>query len=109
MVYDYSRHETTLENDPKDRHVVAAAIEAEAEVIVTRNVKHFAPLPDHLIALVPDDFLCHFLGNDDVLLECFENVRMRWPTPPSREYLLNKFRGFAPTLVNELSRTIAAS
>jgi len=47
-------------NDPKDRHVVAAAIKAEARVIVTFNQKHFAS--EHLAkwevtAVNPDDFL----------------------------------------------------
>jgi predicted nucleic acid-binding protein len=27
--------------DPKDRHVLAAAIKAKAQIIVTRNLKHF--------------------------------------------------------------------
>jgi len=47
-------------NDAKDRHVLAAAIKAEAQVIVTFNEKHFAP--KHLekwgiVALNPNDFL----------------------------------------------------
>jgi len=47
-------------NDPKDRHVLAAAIKAQAQVIVTFNQKHFRP--EHLerwgiVALNPNDFL----------------------------------------------------
>jgi len=47
-------------NDPKDRHVLAAAIKAEARVIVTFNQKHFAT--EHLekwgiVAMNPNDFL----------------------------------------------------
>jgi len=47
-------------NDAKDRHVLAAAIKAEARIIVTFNQKHFAP--EHLdkwgiVALNPNDFL----------------------------------------------------
>jgi len=47
-------------NDPKDRHVLAAAIKAQARVIVTFNQKHFRP--EHLekwgiVAMHPSDFL----------------------------------------------------
>jgi len=47
-------------NDPKDRHVVAAAVKAKARVIVTFNRKHFRP--EHLekwgiVAMNPNDFL----------------------------------------------------
>jgi len=47
-------------NDVKDRHVLAAAIKAEARAIVTFNEKHFGP--EHLeklgiVAMNPNDFL----------------------------------------------------
>jgi len=47
-------------NDAKDRHVLAAAIKAQAQVIVTFNQKHFRP--EHLeqwgiVAQNPNDFL----------------------------------------------------
>ncbi|MCZ4088670.1 PIN domain-containing protein [Sinorhizobium psoraleae] len=38
--------EPDMRNDPKDRHVVAAAVAAEATVIVTSNVRDFSNLPD---------------------------------------------------------------
>ena len=46
--------------DPEDRHVLAAAIKCEADVIVTFNLKHF---PDAILkpygieSVHPDDFL----------------------------------------------------
>ncbi len=46
--------------DPDDRHVLAAAIHADAEVIVTFNLKDFpsSTLADHSIeAMHPDEFL----------------------------------------------------
>ncbi|HEY6560445.1 MAG TPA: PIN domain-containing protein [Polyangiaceae bacterium] len=46
-----------MQNDPKDRHVVAAAVKAGAQVIVTMNLRDFAPLPDGLEAQSPDEFL----------------------------------------------------
>lgn len=48
-------------NHPKDRHVLAAAVAAGAECVVTANLRDF---PDHAVdayaieALHPDDFLC---------------------------------------------------
>ncbi|RCW43295.1 PIN domain-containing protein [Halopolyspora algeriensis] len=50
----------TMTNDEKDRHVLAAAVRANAEVIVTFNVKHFPATaldPYDLVAVHPDDFL----------------------------------------------------
>jgi len=32
-----------MTNDPKDRHVAAAAVRANAQVIVTSNLKDFQP------------------------------------------------------------------
>lgn len=53
-----------LANDPKDRHVLAVAVEAGASVIVTRNVRHFpaeALEPHGVEAWPPDTFLSHLL------------------------------------------------
>lgn len=49
-----------MTNDPKDRHVLAAAVRCGAHAIVTLNVKHFRPesaKPYDLDILTPDDFL----------------------------------------------------
>lgn len=46
--------------DPDDRHVLAAAIKARAQVIVTNNLKHFPPAalePWDMEAKSPDDFI----------------------------------------------------
>lgn len=46
--------------DPKDRHVLAAAITASADVIVTKNIKDFPSetlRPFRLIAQRPDEFI----------------------------------------------------
>src|SRR5581483_12276753 len=65
----YHRHIRVLQNDPKDRHVVAAALETRGEElqvsIVTSNLKDFVPLPEHVRAISADDFL----------LELFESSR----------------------------------
>jgi len=41
LVEGFEPIESCLENDPKDRHVLAAAISAKCEIIVTFNLKHF--------------------------------------------------------------------
>jgi predicted nucleic acid-binding protein len=52
--------EPVLTNDPKDRHVLAAAIKAQATVIVTFNLKDFpgdALKPWDVVARHPQEFL----------------------------------------------------
>lgn len=49
-----------MTNHPKDRHVLAVAVAAEARMIVTANLRHFAPEvlePLGLVAKSPDRFL----------------------------------------------------
>ena len=53
-----------LRNGAKDRHVVAAAVMAGAQVIVTSNLRDFDPLPDGIEAQAPDDFLCNLFDLD---------------------------------------------
>jgi predicted nucleic acid-binding protein len=64
MVSGHERLTDQMDNHPKDRHVLAAAVVADAEVIVTANLRDF---PAHVLeryaieALHPDDFLCSLL------------------------------------------------
>ena len=49
-----------MTNDPKDRHVLAAAVQCSASIIVTLNLRHFRPehlSPWGIVALDPDAFL----------------------------------------------------
>ena len=53
--------------DPDDRHVLAAAIKAGADVIVTYNLRHFPPAalePFNIEAKHPDEFLIGLLDHD---------------------------------------------
>lgn len=52
--------------DADDRHVVAAAIHCNAQVIVTTNLKDFpaTALPGGIEAQSPDEFLCHLWSLD---------------------------------------------
>jgi predicted nucleic acid-binding protein len=53
-----------MQNDPKDRHVAAAAVKTGAQVIVTSNLKDFTSLPEGLEAQSPDEFLCNLFDLD---------------------------------------------
>jgi hypothetical protein len=56
-----------VQNNEKDRHVVAAAIRCNAQVIVTTNLRDFpdtALEPYGLEAQHPDEFLCNLLDLD---------------------------------------------
>lgn len=52
----------SMENEPKDRHVLAAAVRTNAQTIVTFNLRHFpesALAKWNVLAQSPDDFLVH--------------------------------------------------
>jgi len=58
-----------MTNDPKDRHVLAAALVARATTIVTTNLRDFpvrATRPHGVVALTPDDFLTSLLDRETV-------------------------------------------
>ena len=56
-VTSYGKHLPGLTNHVKDRHVVAAALEAGVTVIVTDDMGDFVPLPEGLRAMSADTFL----------------------------------------------------
>ncbi|MEO8658759.1 MAG: PIN domain-containing protein [Bryobacteraceae bacterium] len=62
LVVGYEELIGAMKNDPKDRHVLAAAVRCKAHSIITANRKHFKQ--EHLAAydvecLSPDEFLEH--------------------------------------------------
>lgn len=64
----YQSLEPAMTNNPKDRHVLAAAITAEAEILITFNLRHFpadACRPYGIEVLSPDQVLL-FLWHADV-------------------------------------------
>lgn len=72
--------------DPDDRHVVAAAIRARAEIIVTSNLKHFPAeaLEEYGIeAQHPDTFVCDLLDLDQAkVMAELEQHRAGMNRPP---------------------------
>jgi hypothetical protein len=72
--------------DPGDRHVLAAAIKAGAQVIVTSNLKHF-PVADlrqwDVEAKSPDDFVLDQVGIDGrTVAACVQQIADPRTRPP---------------------------
>lgn len=93
------------EVDAGDRHVVAAALAARADVIVTNNVRHFAPerlAESGLLVQTADEFLIHQWwldpqGVDEVLAE-MAAATTRPPLTVSQ--ILESLRRLAPEFVS---------
>lgn len=57
---------TAMANDPKDRHVLGAAVGAHATHLVTAHLKEFPPssIPPGITVMEPDEFLTMLLESD---------------------------------------------
>ena len=79
--------------DANDRHVVAAAVHAKADAIITYNLKDFPATilsPLHLEAIHPDDFLTYQVDlNDAAVIQATSAIcrRLRMPKLSGKEYL----------------------
>lgn len=86
LVEGYEPLEATLTlPDPDDRHVLAAAIRGNADVIVTANLSDF---PDEalsnygVVAVHPDDFVLGLIESNPMLAcELIRAMRLRWTKP----------------------------
>jgi hypothetical protein len=71
--------------DPKDQHVLAAAIAGHADAIVTFNIRHFPAeaLARHGIEVQhPDDFVMNQLQLQELTaIEAIKKMRARWKNP----------------------------
>ena len=92
--------------DPDDRHVLAAAVRAQAGVIVTYNIRHF---PEDVLdsfgieAQHPDEFVAHLYDlAPGAVCQAVRNLRRALKNPPvSVAELLNTF------LASGLATTVA--
>lgn len=94
----------SMPNDPKDRHVAAAAVAAHAQVIVTSNLRDFPPeglAPLGIEVQSPDVFLTHlFHLAPGVMVEIVEYQAAVLNKPPMEaERILDKLAIFAPEFV----------
>ena len=71
--------------DPKDHHVLAAAIKCGAQMIVTANLKDFPEdylAPYGMEAVHPDQFIEQQFGlNQDAVIGCAKRIRARLQNP----------------------------
>jgi predicted nucleic acid-binding protein len=87
MVTGYDGLIDSMENDPKDRHVLAAAVRCGAHAIVSDNVKHFPPeslAPYSIECLTANQFLEHqyHLNPDAFISVLVEQARdIGWTLP----------------------------
>jgi len=91
LVENYSSLIDTLKlPDPKDRHVMAAAIKTNANLIITNNLKDF---PDEYLASFglkaksADDFLTDIIDlNPEISVLAFRKLVLNKKNPPIDEY-----------------------
>jgi hypothetical protein len=100
----------SMANHPKDRHVLAAAVGAGADLIVTFNVKHFPPgacEPHDIDVQLPDEFLCYQweLRSPEYLTAILEEWAAALTNPPLtledllEEYLATQAPKFCETVL----------
>lgn len=86
MVTDYESLIPALTNDIGDRHVLAAAIQANAQTIVTNNLKDFPPYCCQIYnieAQHPDTFLVHqYHLEPDGVIQSLQVQASRLNDPP---------------------------
>ena len=78
MISGYQRIIPMMTNDPKDRHILAAAVHRDADAIITSNVRHFprSSVARHdIVVFTPDAFLLHQFEIDQSLLR--EKLRVQ--------------------------------
>lgn len=109
LVTDYHYLVPTIHlPDPDDRHVLAAAIHGKADVILTKNLKHFPAAvlnqfgiePQH-----PDEFCVRLVDQDQGAVcaaACKCRARMRKPPKSVTEYLGDLERQGLPQTVARL-------
>lgn len=94
IVEGYESFIPALSNDEKDRHVLAAAIKGEAQLILTFNLKHFkqqALAPWDIQASHPQDYLItlYEMRPELVIAKLYDIANKRGDTPAKRLKVLN--------------------
>ncbi len=110
MVAGYETLIPVMQNDVKDRHVVAAAVKAGAQVVMTSNLKDFRPLPDGIEAQSPDEFLCNLFDLDpDGFVEMLREQAGDLQRPPvTFEALLDRLTYIVPELIMAVREQLGA-
>lgn len=93
-----------MTNDPKDRHVLAAAVASGAQVIVTSNISDFPAeslAPFSIETQTPDQFLTDLLDLDhEQVRNVLDRQAQALHNPPKTvNDILNELARFAPNFV----------
>jgi predicted nucleic acid-binding protein len=93
-----------MPNDPKDRHVAAAAVRAGAQLIVTENIRDFRTVPEGLEVTTADGFLCDLYGlaPDQMLQAVIDQAGALRRPPRTVKDILCGLEKFAPNFVARL-------
>ncbi|MFN3866897.1 MAG: putative toxin-antitoxin system toxin component, PIN family [Demequina sp.] len=102
-----------MTNHQKDRHVLAAAVRANASLIVTANMKDFpdaALSPFSITATTPDDFLLDLLDLSEVkILNSLDSMLEQNSSPPnSVAELAHQLEGTAPKFTSVVLGLLSA-
>ena len=91
-----------MKNDPKDRHVAAAAVQSGAALIVTSNLKDFQTLPVGIEVQSPDDFLCSMFDlQPSAMLKLLRDQSAAMKKPPvTFEKLLTAMAKMVPEFIS---------
>ena len=97
-----------MQNDAKDRHVVAAAVRAGAQVVMTSNLKDFRPLPEGIEAQAPDEFLCNLFDLDpEGFVEILREQAADLQRPPvTFDELLDRLTYIVPELITAVREQV---
>lgn len=111
MVTGYEPLIAAMQNEAKDRHVVAVAVKAGAQVVATSNLKDFEPLPDGIEAQSPGEFLCNLFdlapeGFVELLREQAADLRK---PPVTFDELLLRLDRVVPELVAAVRQHLAGA
>ena len=102
-----------MDNDLKDRHVLAAAVVAKAQVIITANLKHFpeeALSPWEIEAQHPDTFLVNLFDlAPEKMIKVVQLSAQDRRNPVSALDLLARLTKTVPNFTQAVSTVIQAS
>lgn len=103
--------EADMRNHDKDKHVLALAVRARADMLVTSNLKHFPPEacePYCVEPIDPDEFLCQLLeGNEPAVKSVLEVFAQDMKNPPMTvEEILKAIGRSAPVFAERAAATL---
>lgn len=109
VVTGYEGYIPAMPNHPNDRHVLAAAVHADARVIVTRNLRHFPPpliAPLRVTAQSADTFLMTlFNASPETMVEIVREQAAALTRPPlSVAQVLTRLAVETPAFVAAIAR-----